>query len=422
MITIGLKEHFKQRSQNYNSYTKWLKDPELFRLCTMPLNDCIKNIKCLDIGGGTGWLAYEDYKNSGRNWTVVDISENMGEFVPKEIKFICANAENIPLPNNSFDFIIIRSVLEYTNIDLALTEVKRLLKEEGYFVLAQKVLDGFASDVNLYLELERLRNPLKKNLGFMSNILSHISKTGLKILNNRTYTQDYSIDFDIWLNRDNTIPKINQEKLKDLIIKLPNDVKKRTGLMLVENIFICKITWGIFICQKNSYINPQIDIVVSIIVEKNYKNRKSILLQKRKYLFTEPQYYDVWELPQGKIEKNETIIQSAKRELYEETSMKLVENIFSNNTIKVNDITLERQDILTTVFSKGGINYLGICIIVKAEGNPKSKIQNMEHKWIDVNCLPEIIKEGNVFPLNIPMLQKYVDYIDKRNNVTNIIK
>ena len=412
-----VKKQFAKRAQNYNSYTKWLKDPELFRLCTLPLNDYVKNAKCLDIGGGTGWLAYEDYKNSGRDWTVLDISEEMGKIVPNEIKFICANAESIPLPDNSFDFIIIRSVLEYTNIDLVLSEVKRVLKEEGYFVLGQKVLDGYASDINLIFELERLRNPLKKNLGFMSNIISHISKTGLKILNTRTYTQQYSIDFNKWLSRNNTISEMNQGKLRNIIINLPADVKERTGLMIVDNILYSNLTWGIVICHKNSYINPQIDIVVSIIVEKNYKNKKSILLQKRKHLFIEPHYYNVWELPQGKIEKNESIIQTAKRELFEETNLNLIENLLCNNTIKIYDVTVERQDVLTTVFAKGGINYLGICVLVKAEGKPMSNMQNSEHQWVDIEYLHEIIKEGNVFPLNIPMLEKYIEHTKTATNI-----
>ncbi|MBK7525895.1 MAG: class I SAM-dependent methyltransferase [Saprospiraceae bacterium] len=105
-----IKAQFHKRATEYNSYTKWLNDPELFRLCTLPLNDYVKNAQCLDIGGGTGWLAFEDYKQSGREWTVLDISEDMGKIVPEPVKFICGNAEEIPLPDESFDFIIVRSV------------------------------------------------------------------------------------------------------------------------------------------------------------------------------------------------------------------------------------------------------------------------------------------------------------------------
>lgn len=404
-----IKEQFTKRATDYNSYTKWLKDPELFRLCTLPLNDYIKNAKCLDIGGGTGWLASQDYKRSGRDWTVLDISEDMGKIVPEGVKFVCFNAENIPLPDESFDFIIIRSVLEYTNVELVLREVKRLLKEEGYFVLAQKVMDGYSSDVSLILELESLRNPLKKNLGFMSNISKEVDKTELKILNSRTYTQNYSIDFNKWLNRNNTITIENQDKLKHIITTLTDEVIERTGLKLIDNVLHSKLTWAIISCHKNSFVNPKTNVVISMIVEKSEGNKKSILLQKRKYLFTEPQYYNVWELPQGKLEANETILEAAKRELFEETNLDLVKNLTFQKSTEDDSTQLERVDILTAVFTKGSLNYLGLCLLVQAKGTPKPYIQDTEPQWIEITELKRILNDEKIFPLNIPMLEKYLE-------------
>jgi len=405
----AIKKQFSKRASDYNTYTKWMKDKDLLRLCTLPLNDYVDTAKCLDIGGGTGWLAFEDYKKSGRDWTVVDISEDMGNIVPKAVKFLCANAENIPLPNESFDFIIIRSVLEYTNVELVLQEVKRLLKEEGYFVLAQKVMDGYSLDVNLILELERLRNPLKKNLGFMSNLRKKVSATGLKVLNSRTYTQKYSIDFTKWLSRNNTISDANQSALRKIIDSLDDEVTERTGLELIENTLYSNLTWAIITCHKNSHINPNTSVVVSMIVEKVENKKKYILLQKRKYLFTEPHYYNVWELPQGKIEPNESIMDTAKRELFEETNLELSQNLLHNNSTIINDIQLERVDVLTSVFSKGSMNYLGLCLLVNVKGKVKSNIQDNEPQWIGIKDLKRILLEEKIFPLNIPMLERYFE-------------
>ncbi|NPD87001.1 methyltransferase domain-containing protein [Lentimicrobium sp. L6] len=406
-----IKKQFQKRASDYNSYTKWLKDEELFRLCTLPLRDYPNNAKCLDIGGGTGWLAYKDYKESGRKWTVVDISEDMGNIVPNEIEFICSKAESIPLPDESFDFIIIRSVLEYTEVDKVLLEVKRLLKEEGYFVLAQKVMDGYITDINLILKLEQLRNPLKKNLGFMSNINKSVSKTNLRILNSRTYTQNYSISYDKWLKRNGTIPEANQKELENIINNLEVDVSSRTGLKLIDNNLHSKLTWGIITCHKNSYVNPRINIVVSMIVEKTLNDKKYIVLQKRKYLYTEPHYYNVWELPQGKVEKDETIFETAKRELFEETGLNLFGSLLPNSIETINDITLNQSDVLTTVFAKGGMNYLGVCVLVKAEGEFETGIQDTEPQWVEVGSLKNKLENERFFPLNIPMIKKYIEYV-----------
>ena len=404
-----IREQFNKRASEYITYTKWLKDPELFRLCTLPLNDYVKSANCLDIGGGTGWLANEDFKRSGRQWTVLDISEDMGKIVPAGVKFICGNAENIPLPDESFDFIIIRSVLEYTNVELVLREAKRLLKEEGYFVLAQKVMDGYSSDANLILELEMLRNPLKKNLGFMSSLTEEVAKTELKILNSRTYTQNYSIDFNKWLTRNNTISAENQFKLKSIITTLDDELSERTGLNLIGDTLHSKLTWAIIICHKNSHINPKTNVVVSMIVEKVEGDKKFILIQKRKYLFTEPHYYNVWELPQGKLEANETVLEAAKRELFEETNLELVRNLTFDNSINDNFVQLDRVDILTSVFIKGQLNYLGLCLLVQAKGIPKPYIQDTEPQWIEISQLKEKLVTEKFFPLNIPMLEKYLE-------------
>jgi 8-oxo-dGTP pyrophosphatase MutT (NUDIX family) len=333
----------------------------------------------------------------------------MGKIIPDGVEFVCCNAENIPLPDESFDFILIRSVLEYTNIELVLKEVKRLLKEEGYFVLAQKVMDGYSSDVNLILELENLRNPLKRNLGFMSNISREVAKTELKILNSRTYTQNYFIDFNKWLSRNNTITLDNQIKLKHIITSLTEEVTERTGLKLINNILHSKLTWAIITCHKNSFVNPKTNVVISMIVEKTVGSKKFILLQKRKYLFTEPHYYNVWELPQGKLEANETIMEAAKRELFEETNLDLEKNLTIRKSTEYDSTQLERIDILTAVFTKGSLNYLGLCLLVQAKGIPKPYIQDTEPQWIEIKDLKRILKDEKIFPLNIPMLEKYIE-------------
>ena len=70
---------------------------------------------------------------------------------------------------------------------------------------------------------------------------------------------------------------------------------------------------------------------------------------------------------------------------------------------------------MTTVFSRGSINYLGLCLLVQANGVPMPKIQNTEPEWIDVSKLQTMLDKEAFFPLNIPMIEKYLEMQNEKN-------
>lgn len=51
-----VRKQFNKRAKSYKKYTKWVGDPLLFELCIEPLKEMKLSSKCLDLGGGTGWL------------------------------------------------------------------------------------------------------------------------------------------------------------------------------------------------------------------------------------------------------------------------------------------------------------------------------------------------------------------------------
>ncbi len=83
-----IQSQFNKRARNYKEYTLWIENDEIYKKCTEPLNSFVKSIECLDLGGGTGWLAAKEKNKSGRNWTVLDISDEMGAKVPKAINLL----------------------------------------------------------------------------------------------------------------------------------------------------------------------------------------------------------------------------------------------------------------------------------------------------------------------------------------------
>ncbi len=91
--------------------------------------------KVLDIGCGFGWLV-KNYARGGADIKGIDISMSAVELTKKLLKIEGlsadlqqANAEELPFPDNTFDFISSSGVLHHTvNTQKAIDEVYRVLK------------------------------------------------------------------------------------------------------------------------------------------------------------------------------------------------------------------------------------------------------------------------------------------------------
>lgn len=133
-----------------------------------------KNKKLLDVAGGTGDIAFRFLKASeGGQVTVADINHNMlqegyknavNKNILHNIEWLCADAQNMPIPDNSYDYYTIAfGIRNVTDINKALSEAYRVLKPGGKF---------------LCLEFSKVENPmLEKIYDFYSfNIIPKMGK------------------------------------------------------------------------------------------------------------------------------------------------------------------------------------------------------------------------------------------------------
>ncbi len=98
----------------------------------------------LDVGGGTGDIAFRFLKRGGSEVTVCDINDEMLDVgrdravdrgVLEGISWINGDAENLPVPDASFDaFTIAFCIRNVTHIERALSEARRVLKPGGRFL------------------------------------------------------------------------------------------------------------------------------------------------------------------------------------------------------------------------------------------------------------------------------------------------
>lgn len=302
----NVQKQFAERARDYNSYTSWMSSRSLFEAVVFPLRDLVPDADCLDIGGGTGYVATEDIKTSHRKWVICDLSSEMGRRVTKStsVTFIQGNAHDLPFKDAVFDFILIRSVLYYVDIERVLEEAYRVLKVNGYLVIAEKIFNKKHLLFDDFKRLVKLRNALKINVPTTEDIKTSLTNTKFEFITLQRLEETYTQDLDIYLSRSNTAPLENRDEVLNILRKFADS---NAGILLNEdNTFTFQINWEIFYSRKAHHLPNQTPLVVSMIVERCIGGQNHILVQKRKSSLKEPDYYNYWELPKGRSKAEKT--------------------------------------------------------------------------------------------------------------------
>ena len=102
------------------------------------------DMQILDVAGGTGDIAFRIKEKANCHVTVCDINYQMlhegkdratDHNIRDGINWVCGDAENLPLPDNSVDaYTIAFGIRNVTHIDKALSEAYRVLKIGGRFL------------------------------------------------------------------------------------------------------------------------------------------------------------------------------------------------------------------------------------------------------------------------------------------------
>lgn len=119
-----------------------------------------KNI--LEVGCGTGNFT-QGLAKSKANIVAVDLSPELlylakGKYFAN-VQYEVADIENLPFRDSSFDAVVGNSVIHHCNLDLALKELKRVLKKGG------KVIFSEPNMLNIHIFLQKNIKFLKKMAG-----------------------------------------------------------------------------------------------------------------------------------------------------------------------------------------------------------------------------------------------------------------
>ncbi len=120
--------------EDKNSYQKALILPNLLRLLQIK-----KGERVLDIACGEGFFAREFHK-AGAHVSGVDVSKELisiaNKLGPKEIQYMVASAEKLPVKDKTFDkALIVLALQNIENANAAILESSRVLKPNGKLFL-----------------------------------------------------------------------------------------------------------------------------------------------------------------------------------------------------------------------------------------------------------------------------------------------
>jgi len=156
----------------------------------------------LDIGCGSGQFIGILMQSLGSfdSITGVDVDdavlqEARGKFSSNAFRFINASSLSLPFEDGSFDLVSISKALHHVENDRqTLGEMRRVLKQGGYFLINEMIRDGLTASQQSYLLYHHIRSEIDQLLGvshnttyLQSDLLDLIYSVGLEDLSLREY-------------------------------------------------------------------------------------------------------------------------------------------------------------------------------------------------------------------------------------------
>lgn len=213
--------------------------------------DLSSNICVLELGCGTGemWKGKIDNLPSNSKLYLTDYSEGMvnkaKELLGKHdnVFYNVVNIENIQYDDLCFDRVIANMMLYHvSNIPKALLEVKRVLKDEGYFYCAtygeNRIVDYIADMLNLNIEEDKKIFTLQNGYEILKPYFKTIKRLDYNDSLDITDLDDL-LDYLYSLDGISAITKIDRQLLK---VSLQN--KMTDGVLHIPK------EYGMFVCKK----------------------------------------------------------------------------------------------------------------------------------------------------------------------------
>ncbi len=246
------KKLFGPEAKNYTKYrTDYPK--ELFDLLTKLLPN--KSGKILDIACGTG-KSTEALVETGLSVTGCDHDEQMineakdqAKIKNLNIEYIVSEAEKLPFPDQHFDVVTVGTAFHFFVTDLAMSEIKRVLKPNGlffvYWTLTTKdtpdedEIPGSIFRKYNWIKIPPVLRDLKNISEFLNKSgLQNVSTVSIPVIYNTTVEERVGL-----MTTSGTYELLSTEEknnfLEDIRSVLTEKLGKREYFTLEEEIQVC---------------------------------------------------------------------------------------------------------------------------------------------------------------------------------------
>lgn len=156
MAQLGKTLKNNGRGNNMSEYSKIYSIINADEVCQYNASHMLKkyfykkDVKFLDLGCGKGTLLSQinGFLESSVDYIGIDI-ESSPEVESRDVKsehFVTFDGVNIPFPDNCFDVVFCKQVLEHVrNPDLLIAEVFRVMKKDAFFIGSVSYLEPYHS-------------------------------------------------------------------------------------------------------------------------------------------------------------------------------------------------------------------------------------------------------------------------------------
>ena len=164
----------------------------------------------------------------------------------KNIRFKTINAQSLPYPDASIDLVTCRTAAHhFPDIPKFLSEVHRVLKIEGVFLLCDTTTSESPGQARWHQRVEAIRDPSHIHAPAPSEWCRLITQSGFQITHQKA--TKVNMTFRHWVKRsgspDNTIQTLHQD-----FKKAPKDIIDEYGIRTLENQDFA-FHWPLFICR-----------------------------------------------------------------------------------------------------------------------------------------------------------------------------
>ena len=242
----GLKKHprgsvehqFCSRSKNFNISAHWITDQSLIDLHLQMAGN--KPGMGLELCCGTGIIG-RALLQSGWRMTGMDITEEMVMASSKYFPTVQHNIEDPwPFEKNSFDLVILRQALLFFDPDKVFSELKRVLKEKGIFIISQTVPFSHF-DTDWLAAIHKFKQAHMLRFYTVEDIEQLLINSGFVVDNKNFLTVRESITR--WMKYAPELPKDKKNDIINMIKNAPDEIKKIRNIKMENNELLEDWNW-----------------------------------------------------------------------------------------------------------------------------------------------------------------------------------